>query len=647
MSEIFVSTSADLVAAIKNAAGGDTIRLASGTYDTVALRGIHFDKAVTITSADAKKPAELTGLRMTDVSGLNISNLTLSDKNAATLYDFQVSQSSNINFDHILVQGPAGESGYVAAPFMIRDSQNISVTNSEFRHVQYGLSMLDNKGVTITGNYFHDIRTDGVRGGGSSDVTISNNYFTDFHPAAGDHPDAIQFWTTNEKTSASNITITDNVIMRGNGEPMQGIFMRDEVGNLPYKNVVIDGNLIVGGMYNGVYVGNAQGLQVTNNTVTGYADQASWIRTNDLTTLSGNSAQTYIIDGVNVTSPKGNTVVAPANDGGIQLSQAWLGGKPVAAAYLNANAKVTESILTLDAAKPVAAPVVVATIAGTSGADTLKAAKLGDSILQGGDGNDNLTGGTGNTRMEGGAGNDIYNVNSVRDLVVEGSGGGDDTVYAKIDYTLTANVETLRMAASGLVGHGNELDNRMVGSAGVDTMYGEGGDDTLQGLDGDDILDGGAGDDSLNGGAGEDTLYGGTGDDKLLGGEGHDTLFGGAGNDWLEGGAGNDVMSGGAGKDSFYFRQGDLGGYDTITDFSTAEGDKIVVSLIDANILTAKDDGFKFLGTSDFTRHAGELRYSLVNGGSLVQADVNGDGVADLSIFVQGVTKLLASDFVL
>ncbi|PND70702.1 calcium-binding protein, partial [Escherichia coli] len=68
--------------------------------------------------------------------------------------------------------------------------------------------MLDSVGVTVRGNYFHDLRSDGVRGGGVSDIVVSDNLFTNFRPAFGDHPDAIQFWTLNQPNSASAITIT-------------------------------------------------------------------------------------------------------------------------------------------------------------------------------------------------------------------------------------------------------------------------------------------------------------------------------------------------------------------------------------------------------------------------------------------------------
>src|SRR3546814_8793405 len=63
--------------------------------------------------------------------------------------------------------------GYDLTAFMIRESSDVSVTNSEFSHLWHGMSILNNTGLTISDNYIHDIRTDGVRGGGNSDTDIS------------------------------------------------------------------------------------------------------------------------------------------------------------------------------------------------------------------------------------------------------------------------------------------------------------------------------------------------------------------------------------------------------------------------------------------------------------------------------------------
>ena len=109
----------------------------------------------------------------------------------------------------------------------------------------------------------------------------------------------------------------------------------------------------------------------------------------------------------------------------------------------------------------------------------------------------------------------------------------------------------------------------------------------------------------LVGYAGNDTLNGAAGNDTLLGGDGTDTLSGGAGNDVLVGGYGNDTLTGGAGADQFVFNS--VGafvatnlGNDRIADFSTAQGDKIVLSKTTFAALNATSVIGSALAANDF-----------------------------------------------
>ena len=89
---------------------------------------------------------------------------------------------------------------------------------------------------------------------------------------------------------------------------------------------------------------------------------------------------------------------------------------------------------------------------------------------------------------------------------------------------------------------------------------------------------------------------------------------------------------------------------DSITDFqagalgASSAIDRIDLSAIDANSKTTKDDPFAYIGTSAFTKHAGELRY---DGQGHILGDLNGDGVADFSLAVSLTGQLDASDFIL
>lgn len=99
-----------------------------------------------------------------------------------------------------------------------------------------------------------------------------------------------------------------------------------------------------------------------------------------------------------------------------------------------------------------------------------------------------------------------------------------------------------------------------------------------------------------------DVINGQGGNDRLNGLSGDDILRGGEGNDHLNGGAGNDQLAGGAGADRFIFASGqafkldDLG-VDKIVDFSSADGDKLVLS---RTTFTALSGAGRSLAASDF-----------------------------------------------
>jgi len=232
----------------------------------------------------------LTDLTVKNSQGLTFTNLEMVAKIDTP---FQVVSSQRIAFDRVDVHGTLnGSSSDDTRAMLVRSSSNVSVTNSYFHEVTDALSHLNSANLDFSNNRFDLIRDNGISGGGSSFVTIANNVFTSFDHVGALHPDAIQFWTTNTSTAATDITITGNTFNRGSGAAVQGIFMRDEVGTLPYQHVTIADNVIVGAMYNGIAVTGAGDAKLTNNTVVGEQDQASWISLTNVkaAALSGNVA---------------------------------------------------------------------------------------------------------------------------------------------------------------------------------------------------------------------------------------------------------------------------------------------------------------------------------------------------------------------
>ncbi len=661
MSTIVVSNTSSLIAALRAAKGGDEIKLAPGTYDafSISLEKNQYSSNVTVTSLDPAKEAKLTGMSIYDAQNITFRGLEMEVQYRDTGYGYVIERSKNITLENLNVHGSVdGVAGNDGSGMTVRFSENVTVKNSEFHDVRIALAHRDNDGFTVTNNSFHDLRFDGVRGSGSDNVVISKNYFANFFPEGDDHPDAIQFWTLEENPEVvHNITISENVIVRGTGAAMQGIFIRDE-GGVGYANIKITDNLIVGSQYHGISVDSATGLAISGNTIVGLPDQTAWIRVINSTdaTLSNNVAPKYVsVENVRLVQVNDRVSTGTVLDGGKAAQATWLAAHPTVATLMLDGAKlVTTAQLDLAATAAVnrieTVRVQSIIVKGTAAADRLSADGQHDMRMEGGDGNDQLTGGgVGHNTMVGGAGDDTYTVLSKNDIVIEdANGGADDLVVASVDFTLPENVERLRMMAGATYGEGNQLANKITGTLAADTIRGQGGDDVLSGQDGDDHIFGGTGADTIDAGAGHDTVAGDDGADKLMGGAGNDSLAGGGGNDSLEGAAGADTMSGGAGADVFAFRDGEITMTpDYIMDFSRAEGDRINLGNIDANTTIASNQSFTFIGTSAFHNKAGELRFEIAAGQTNVYGDLNGDGVADFKLVMPGAGTLVSADFVL
>lgn len=221
---------------------------------------------------------------------------------------------------------------------------------------------------------------------------------------------------------------------------------------------------------------------------------------------------------------------------------------------------------------------------------------IGDVSL--GAGNDTLDnrGGFIKGLIYGDAGNDTLFIDNAKYKLIEASGEGIDRIVSSVSYTLSDNVENLvQLGASNINGSGNALNNQLTGNI---------GDNRLDGKDG---------------------------NDKLIGGFGADNLYGGTG------------------ADSFIFKNvsdSTLAARDKIYDFSRVGGDKIDLSGIDTDAATDGDQAFTFIGTSLFSKTAGELRH-VKQSDTYIYGDVNGDGAIDFSIRLDDAIDMKSTDFIL
>lgn len=298
---------------------------------------------------------------------------------------------------------------------------------------------------------------------------------------------------------------------------------------------------------------------------------------------------------------------------------------------------------------------------GEDGADMI-ALGSANEFASGGEGNDSFSGSFGFDTIDGGPGIDSLNLNLgpvwqyvAADMSIAYAGyvGIDNGVASST--TQIFNIEVLRLSErndvltnwiNGPVVYGGGGNDWMADYASASNSAGAGNNDWMFGEDGDD---------GLYGLEGDDNLYGGMGRDVLVGGSGADRLSGDIGTDWIALGLNAAGTAGDGAADVVLFASRwdswDPGraGMDAVLQFETGL-DRLDLSAIDANTTLAGDQAFTLGALA--AGQAGRLQITTPAGQSwtLVQADVDGDGAADLTVIVYGATgqaMLTAGDFVL
>jgi len=311
LTKINVSNASQLNKALRQAKSGDSILLSPGDYGSISISSLKFSGAVTITSASSSNMAHLDGLVVAGSTNLVFRNLdigrtrTVADT-GAKLFITRIIDSSKVTLDGLHIHGSMDNNpSNDLSGLRVSNGSNIKIINSEFEQLARGGFFEKTNGLNISANKLHDIRMDGMNFAQVHNVLIDSNYFTDFVRGDRDHPDAIQFWTSRTTASSTDIVIRNNQILQGKGAAIQGIFITDQIGNLPYKNLTIENNLIFqDGMPNGIMISNAQLLKLTGNTVISAPSTSvsTWIRLSNITggTVSDNVTDRFVERGKNV-----------------------------------------------------------------------------------------------------------------------------------------------------------------------------------------------------------------------------------------------------------------------------------------------------------------------------------------------------------
>jgi hypothetical protein len=290
--EVGITDAAGLAGALSTATGGETLRLAPGDYGRLALDArrspqVDFPRPVTLISADPANPAVFTEVALRGVGNLVLDGLRFDysyapgDKLYKRPFDFRECRSLTIRnslFDGDVPRGLSPEIDGLGYAFglSVVDGRDVSILNNRIQGFFRGMVIRSGRNVLVAGNELVGLRLDGMNFVAMQDVRIEGNHIHGFRRSKlkSDHADMIQFWTNGSEIPSTGITIRGNLLLAGDGDFTQSIFMRNDLVDrglagpeMFYRDVLIEENVISNGHLHGITLGETKGATIRRNTL--------------------------------------------------------------------------------------------------------------------------------------------------------------------------------------------------------------------------------------------------------------------------------------------------------------------------------------------------------------------------------------------
>lgn len=263
-----VASPQDIEAALKQVPKeGALLSLKPGRYDQIMIRGAYAGP-VRLVPADRKQPPEIHRLVIRNSRDIHVEGMdfrpTGSEAQSGYLVSVDGVEGISLEKNRFTALPDQGEKR-VRAVRIDRSSQ-ATLRDNIVEGLERGFVFAELRGIRVEHNSFSGLTTDGLNFVDVDNVIIQKNFFTDFRTDPGQHPDYIQFWTSRGKRSSTGIEIAYNVMLQGSGTPVHGVFM-DNDDAIPYKDISIHDNLLVGGAPHGLTVELAEGVSMERNLV--------------------------------------------------------------------------------------------------------------------------------------------------------------------------------------------------------------------------------------------------------------------------------------------------------------------------------------------------------------------------------------------
>jgi hypothetical protein len=285
-----ISSTDELIQALREAKGGEVYQLAEGDFDMLTLTDLEVpEPGVTVKGVtdDGLPMTAIHKMKLTGVSHIAFEGLEFTPqpgeaqgKNAqiVRMQPYTAGggrrRCKKLRYRDCVIHGDFNNSDGVS----FSSCDDSGMDHCDLFSCYNACANGDSSGALFTRNRVHNCRRDGFATTGGSDGVYRQNLVHDFHHADGDHSDAFQMWG-----AARRFLYEFNLVAQGMGRVMQGFFGNDSTGVGWLEDISIVNNLIIGGNWNGISLTCCHRPVIRDNYVLGPADYMPWIRTQEST----------------------------------------------------------------------------------------------------------------------------------------------------------------------------------------------------------------------------------------------------------------------------------------------------------------------------------------------------------------------------
>lgn len=264
-----VHTQKELLQALVDARtkGAADILVHPGDYGTLIYTNKkHTLGRVRVMAASKTRPV-FTGANLSSSSGLLIQGMEFSGDTKVLVY---LNSTANMVFVDNKLRGATTDKNPWNdnnTGIHVRWAKGVTVSDNSFEDLRVALYLQQSSDLTVRYNTLRYMR-EGFNIAATTGLDIVGNHFSLFFPnyGRGEHPDAIQFWTRNEKQGSHNVKLIENFIAMGGPRAVQGIFAASE-NFMRHRNFEVSRNVYYGSSPHGISLYAVDGVNANNNVV--------------------------------------------------------------------------------------------------------------------------------------------------------------------------------------------------------------------------------------------------------------------------------------------------------------------------------------------------------------------------------------------